>query len=87
MLLLHGKMAEFSTFNLTPPSSKVIDDGEHRINWCCKWESVNRYHNDVKVTFCDIYSDDMDKCLEVVNAILSIWDLANGKNDIRKADM
>ena len=65
---------------------KVIDDEEHRINWCCKWESVNRYHNDEKVAFCDIYSDDMDKCLVVVNTVLSIWDLANGKNDIRKAD-
>ena len=62
---------------------KVIDDEEHRINWCCKWESVNRYHNDEKLTFCDIYSDDMDKCLVVVNTILSVWDLANGKNDIR----
>ena len=60
----------------------VVDDENHRINRCPKWGNVNRYHNDGKVAFADIYSGDAEKCLSVVNSILSIWDLRNGKNEV-----
>ena len=63
---------------------KVIDDEDHRINWCRKWENVNRYCNDEKVVFADIFSGDVEKCLFVVGSILDIWDLKNGRNEIRQ---
>ena len=65
----------------------VVDDESHRINWCQKWKDVNRYHNDEKVAFDDIYSGDVEKCLSVVNSVLSIWDLRNGKNEIRRLEI
>ena len=60
-----------------------IDTEEHRINHCPKWETINLRNNDQKIAFNDIYCDDTDRCLAVVNVILTIWDLDNGKNDMR----
>ena len=65
---------------------KVIDDESHRINSCERWRSVNLYDSTTKVNYPDIYSDDNSKCLQVVNAIISIWDLENGKNEIKHVE-
>ena len=64
----------------------VIDNEEHRINDCEKWKDVNRYCSNEKIVYSDIFSDDKEKCLNVVDSILSVWDLNNGKNDIRKPE-
>ena len=32
----------------------------------------------------DMYSDDTEECLKVINAILSMWDLENGRNEMRQ---
>ena len=66
---------------------KVIDDEEHRINACKKWENVNRYHSNEKVVYSDIFSEGNVECFNVVSAILSVWDLSNGKNEIRQSVM
>ena len=60
----------------------VLDDENHRINHCMRWQNVNLCNSNVKVNFEDIYSDDVDKCLTVVENILLVWDLSNGKNDM-----
>ena len=61
----------------------VVDNEEHRINTCKKWETVNRYHSAQKIRFNDIFLDDYEKCLVVVECILTIWDLNNGRNEMR----
>ena len=64
----------------------VLDNESHRINDCKRWERLNRYNCEEKIAFEDIYSDNDEKCLTVVKAILSLWDLNNGKNDICPID-
>ena len=61
-----------------------IDDETHRINHCPKWSRINQSESDDKVVFNNIYSDDYEKCLEVVKRIVSMWDLANGRNEMRE---
>ena len=61
----------------------VKDDESHRINECIEYESINRRTSDVKIQFDDIFSDLDEKVLNVVQCILSIWDLERGKNEIR----
>ena len=60
----------------------VIDDEDHRINYCSKW-GRNLSKSTEKVDFQDIYSDDRCKSLKVVEKVLSLWDLGNGKNAMR----
>ena len=45
---------------------------------------VNLVDKSRGITFDDIYLDDYDRCLAVVDTILSLWDLENGKNEMRR---
>ena len=60
-----------------------IDDESHRINYCQNYTSINFCDNDEKINFEDIFSSDVDGCYEVLRVILSMWDLENGKNEMR----
>ena len=62
---------------------KVIDDENHRINWCKRLESINLYNGKSKADFQDIYSRDESKCLHIVEIVASLWDLESGKNEMR----
>ena len=62
----------------------VVDDESHRINHCKKWQNINRFEDSEKIIFTDIFSNDTEKCLAVVQVILSVWDLGNGKNEMRQ---
>ena len=63
---------------------KVKDDEDHRINACGKWEGINLINSSPKVTYDDIYHDDYERCLVVVETVLRLWDLENGKNEMRR---
>ena len=63
---------------------KVVDDESHRINWCDRWRSINLCDSETKLNYSDIFSDDIKKCMKVVETIISIWDLENGKNEMRQ---
>ena len=58
----------------------VLDDENHRINDCKKWQHINRYNSIKKVAFKSIQSDDLKECQIVVEAVVTIWDLKNGQN-------
>ena len=62
----------------------VTDDEQHRINDCLKWEGINLRSSVNKVTYDDLYSLDIDKIMKIVEVIMSMWDLANGKNQMRE---
>ena len=62
----------------------ATDDEDHRINTCKKWSNINLYHSQSKLNFEDIYSDDTEECLKVINTIFSMWDLENGRNEMRQ---
>ena len=62
----------------------VIDDESHRINHCGKWQGANLHGNNNKIDYGKIFSDDTSECLEIVKIILSLWDLENGKNEMRR---
>ena len=61
----------------------IHDDEKHRMNECVKYRDVNWYDDHQKVSFDEIYSDEIDCVMPVVNSILTLWDLRNGKNKIR----
>ena len=65
------------------PECKVTDDEDHRINSCPKWASINLCNREPKINFELIHSDDVDESIKVVSAIISMWDLENGKNCMR----
>ena len=60
---------------------KVIDNEDHRIIDCTKWEGVNLINKSQRLSFNDIYLDNYE---QVVETILSLWDFENGKNVMRR---
>ena len=63
----------------------VLDDESHRINDCKKWDGINVANSREKIMFGDIYLDDYERCLKVVERVLLMWDLENGKNEMRSS--
>ena len=61
----------------------AIDDENHRMNLCKKWETINYYTSQTKVDFNDVYSSDENTCLRILGIIASLRDLENGKNGMR----
>ena len=62
----------------------VTDDEDHRINHCKLWSDINLLTSSVKLNFDDIYSDDRTRSLLVIERVLLMWDLGNGKNIMRR---
>lgn len=65
---------------------KTVDDEQHRINMCVIWRTVNRYDSNDKVDFADVYRDECDILFDISTVILSVWNLQNGKNEIRGSE-
>ena len=47
------------------------------------WEKTNLCNDVEKIDYTLIYSEDVSKYLRVVERILLMWDLGNGKNAMR----
>ena len=65
---------------------KMKDDEAHRINECRIHSVTNNFHNDQKFDFNNVYSESAEDLKNAAKSILHIWDLANGKNIIRRPD-
>ena len=65
----------------------VTDNEDHRINHCTVYETMNRCHSGNKINFDGIYSDDLDESLKVVRAVLELWDLGMGRNEMRTVEL
>ena len=64
---------------------KVPDDEGHRINECPLWKDINLSESHEKIDFAQINSFDMNYIMRVIRIILSMWDLGNGRNEMRTA--
>ena len=63
----------------------VTDSESHRINSCKVYESINLYDTSESIDFDLIYSKETVNCMKVVEKIITMWDLVNGKNAMRDA--
>ena len=61
----------------------VIDDENHRINKCSRFKETNLYHSPLEYDFYGIYTDDDDNVDRTIEVIGHIWNLENGRNEMR----
>ena len=61
----------------------TIDDENHRINSCTKFSDINLCNSLVKFDFCCIYSRDQDAVDRAIEVVGTLWNLCNGKNEMR----
>ena len=62
----------------------VLDDENHRINDCRRFREINLYHSPVKYDFDVIFLDDNDAVSRTIEVIMHVWNLENGKNEMRE---
>ena len=61
-----------------------IDDEEHRMNICPKYDQLNFMNNPDGILFSTIYSDNIDDIKSVIEKIETIWDVNKGHGSFRK---
>jgi hypothetical protein len=61
----------------------VLDNEMHRMNYCPKWRGRNLCNSDKEVVYNAIYSNDPEILSIIAMSILALWDLENGKNEMR----
>ena len=66
------------------PRCQLVDNENHRINECQEWSEINCASINEKLDFSLIQSDVETSVMSIVQQILSMWDLGNGNNCMRK---
>ncbi len=58
----------------------VIDDEEHRLNYCARFREMNFHDSNVddKVEFRTIFSDDHNTLKVIIDRIGKVWNMKNG---------
>ena len=62
---------------------KIVDDENHRMNYCARLQEKNLFDSPLKKDFESIYSDDDDAVQRVIQVVNEMRDLKNGKNPMR----
>ena len=62
---------------------KVVDNEDHRINYCPNFSNRNLYYSRFSFDFKGIYSDDEDTVNRSIDVILCLWNLENGQNTMK----
>ena len=70
-------------FSLLFTECGVLDDVDHRINHCSRWNTINLAGCDDKVDFKCILSNEDHVSMKMVDIIIDMWDLENGRNCMR----
>ena len=65
------------------PECKVLDNEGHRINDCIVWKRTNLYSSETKVDFEGVHSSDPETLSLMAMVIIELWDIANGKNEMK----
>ena len=66
-----GSMSEFCD------QCKILDDEDHRLNYCKKYIDINFYNAVKKVDFNMVYSRDMNELREILPRIGNVWNTRN----------
>ena len=61
-----------------------IDDEEHRLNVCPKFENVNFCKDPVKLSFDVVYGDNVVNLRQIMCRIASVWNVTTGNGSIIK---
>ena len=61
----------------------ILDDENHRLNFCPKWQENNLFASNEKVDFSSVFADDLNTVRQVTVHIEKIWDTRNSNGKMR----
>ena len=62
---------------------EVLDDENHRINFCKKYANTNLFQSSLKIDFHSVFSNDPETIQRILLVVCEIWDVENGRNEMR----
>ena len=65
-------------------SCNVIDDENHRLNYCEKFKNVNLFDTQPKVAFSDVFSTDMIIVRAIMKHIEKVWNVTTAHGNMNK---
>ena len=60
-----------------------IDDENHRLNYCSKWEKSNLSRDSKKMQFENVYSEDINVLKDIMSKIARVWNVQTGNGSMR----
>ena len=84
-MLLCGKNFKGNSSETCLECNNTTDNEDHRLNYCKEWKEVNRYDEELKINFDDIYSVEKEKLDITIDEIEKVWNLEYGNNGMRKS--
>ena len=55
----------------------VIDDENHRLNYCTQWKDTNLLNSDITIDFQNVYSNDIETLRVILPYIQKVWNVKN----------
>ena len=74
------------TIKETCISCNVIDNENHRLNYCPIYRRVNLFDTQTKVDFSNIFSTDVDILRPVIKQIEKVWNVQDAHGSMNKVD-
>ena len=59
-----------------------IDDEEHRLNVCPKYENANFIKEPQKLNFNTVYKDNINDLKLIISRIANVWNVSNGNGSM-----
>ena len=70
------------TLSETCHTCNILDDEEHRLNYCPKFKNVNNYNGSLKSDFNLIYSESIIELRKVIPDIMKVWNTKNANGSM-----
>ena len=58
-------------------SCDVIDDENHRLNYCTQWKDINLLNSDITIDFQNVFSNDIETLRMIIPYIQKVWNVKN----------
>ena len=55
----------------------ILDDENHRLNYCLKWKDRNNLNENVKIDFDLVFSERVDELRHIIQNIEKLWNTRN----------
>ena len=62
---------------------KTLDDENHRANVCSEFQNTNRLHQEKKIDFSKVFSENTSELKSVSRELQKIWDLSYNQNSMK----
>ena len=80
-----GKNFQGTMSKMCSVCCNIVDDEEHRLNICPKYNQHNYCENSDLVKFETIYSDNIDDIRLIISRIASVWNVKTGHGSMMTA--